>query len=489
MKWQPKLLRWRKVHDHKQFVVSVKQLREYFKTDIPAKQEGSRVWANRWFQEARTKHDAERFVQPRPALPGENLAVIALGKPPGSLLDDKDVRDILDTEEEFTRLLRENPDAAEAPLAQHMEAIFVLLRRLFVPYAQGETEALSAEARERPEVRQLTSVLQDASVVTHSEQSLQYWCEKFLEKKRTELRSKDSQGNYGLSLRAFVEHVGPGFDAGRIDAKLLHGFNAVCKAKVILPAGDPNRRSPKTARERIRVVREFTRWLTDMGVIEKELRYERISFPRKPKAPAHMTVEEIRLALALANERTKLFCLLSLNCTYTSVDIANLREHEIDWDNGTIAHPRCKAEGYPDESRVVARHQLWPETFRLLKKFRSGDKNHVLLSERKTPLWRPGRHDMIYAAFKNLRNDMREKAGYEDFSKPFKSFKATAAHLVIGHTGNDSLGSFFCQHTSKVIVLRNYAAMNALQDKLFEAEDWLGRHLGLLPPTPTPATE
>jgi hypothetical protein len=487
MTWQPKLFRWRKVHDSKQLTVSVRQLRKKYGVDISETQEGSRVWANKWFQEERAKYDAERFGRKRAPVEGENLAAIAFGKPAGSLLEDKDVDLILEVEAEYARMVQENPAAADTPEARRMQAILVLYRRQFVPYFLGETEALSAEAREQPEVRRLTSALQSESAVAHSEHSVEHWVKLFLEKKRTELRSHDKHLEYGRFLREFVQHVGPSFDAGKIDAIVLHGFNSMCKAKVILPEDDPNRRSPKTMGERIRVAKEFTKWLRDMGVIEKEIRYERIRFPRKPKAPVHMTVEEIRLALALANERTKLFCLLSLNCAYTSVDIANLREHEIDWDDGTIAHPRCKAEGYPDESRVVARHKLWPETRRLLEKFRSGDKNHVLLSNRDTPLWRKGRHDMVWCAFNKLRNRMRKEPGYRGFSKSPKNLKATASRLIVAHSGNPALGEFFCQQTSKGVNLPHYSGLDVLQDQLFKAEEWLGRHLGLLPSTP--ATE
>jgi hypothetical protein len=486
MTWLDGRKAWKKIHDGKPYVVSVRQLSKHFGVTVPATKLGSYQLANRWWNEVKLP---ALNVPKRAPVRGENLAAIAFGKPAGSLLDDKDVDLILEVEEEYSRMLQENPDAADTLEARRMQAILVLYRRQYVPYFLGETEALSAEAREQPEVRQITYALQGDAPRADSEQSVRHWSEEFLEKKRKELRSHDKYLEYGRFLRAFVEHVGQTFDAGKVDERVLHGFNEVCKAKVVLPEGDPNRRSPKTMKERIRVVNEFTKWLTHMGVIGRDLRYERIRFNRRPRTTPHLTVDEIRLALNLANERTRLFCLLSLNCAYTSVDIANLREHEIDWDNGTIAHPRCKTEGYPDESRVVANHKLWPETRRLLEKFRSGDKNHILLSQRNTPLCRKGRRDMVWRAFDKLRRQMKKTPGYAGFSKPFKSLKATAAHLVIGHTGNDSLGSFFCQQTAKAVVLRHYAQMNALQDKLFEAEDWLGRHLGLLPPTPTPATE
>jgi integrase len=66
-----------------------------------------------------------------------------------------------------------------------------------------------------------------------------------------------------------------------------------------------------------------------------------------------------------------------LNCGFYQSDLSGLSDEKVDWKEGRITHKREKTKKY--ENVPTIDYKLWPETFRLLKKHRSGEK-FVLLS-------------------------------------------------------------------------------------------------------------
>src|SRR5262245_11409394 len=70
------------------------------------------------------------------------------------------------------------------------------------------------------------------------------------------------------------------------------------------------------------------------------------------------------------------------NCGMTQGDVSDLLDTEVDWAAGRIIRKRSKTADR--ENVPVVNYKLWPQTFKLLKKYRSGTER-VLLTERGLP--------------------------------------------------------------------------------------------------------
>ena len=98
------------------------------------------------------------------------------------------------------------------------------------------------------------------------------------------------------------------------------------------------------------------------------------------------TPKEITTLLDEATERTRLYALLMLNTGMTGKDISDLDPKEVDWQQGRIIRKRSKTKR--EKSVPVVNYKLWPETFRLLKKYGNRKGEHVLLNSQGLPLRR-----------------------------------------------------------------------------------------------------
>jgi hypothetical protein len=473
MTWIDGRKAWKKIHDGEPYFVSVRQLSRHFGVFIPPTKTESYQWANRWWTEVKLPElNAARYR--RPPLPGERLAALALGKQDG-LLDPEDVRVILEAEKEqlqrdLDNLVWDNREDTESSLEK---AIRVLNHRVLYPYAMGEAEALAPEARDRAEVRQLASAVRGGDAADPG-QSVSHWVEKFLEKKKDDL-SYGKWKECRIHMADLTEHLGAGSDARTIDAATVDGYVARLKQ---------SDRSKRYLGERHRFFKEFVHWLVIREVLPhdpKNLR-DRVRLQKATPPPKHWTLEEIQLALKVASERMKTYLLPALNGAWTQVEIATLAESEVDWGTGIVTKGRHKTKHY--ERRVIVSYRLWPVTLEMLRRHRSGQETVLLSKRSKTPLWKEGSVDRIGDDFKVLRERMRKEPGFETFNRSFGQLRKTAGRLVEIQYRSKDLSNFFLAHVDDRINATNYTGDDTLQDQLYEATDWLGRRLGLLPPTP-----
>ena len=67
----------------------------------------------------------------------------------------------------------------------------------------------------------------------------------------------------------------------------------------------------------------------------------------------------------IANDQTKLFVLLALNCGMLQGDIAKLQQDEVDWENGVISRHRSKLHRRAKSNKQIPKveYPLWNETF------------------------------------------------------------------------------------------------------------------------------
>ena len=189
-----------------------------------------------------------------------------------------------------------------------------------------------------------------------------------------------------LKLDHFRQHIGDDVEVTEITSEMLSGYRSAVMKKDW---------SAKYRDDHTQVICQFFNWLYDGSHINERPRLLtsnkwRVSVEIEEPEPA--TIEECHQVLLAGNERLRLYALLMLNCGFTQVDVGDLKQSEVDWKKGIITRKRSKTRKKKTKNSKPSRipkisFQLWPETFSLLKKYRSTDPERVLLSESGTPLW------------------------------------------------------------------------------------------------------
>jgi integrase len=241
------------------------------------------------------------------------------------------------------------------------------------------------------------------------------------------------------------------------------------------------------------------RWFIDQRYESKRianpprnLRSKKYCFSKTQKDPVPFTKEEVKLYLDSATEWQKLFLLLMLNIGMYPSDIGQLLQTEVDWEKGRIARKRTKTR---NRSAKVPRvdYPLWPETFRLLRKFRNvaPESKHpklALVNHNDAPLWQQEEKktkkgktslwndDNIKSAYQELQsNTLKLKKG-DPRKKPLASLRKTGATFLM----QSEFGLFhehFLGEAPSTIATMSYVARNGPRFDL--AVQWLGKELGI----------
>jgi integrase len=237
------------------------------------------------------------------------------------------------------------------------------------------------------------------------------------------------------------------------------------------------------------VFKQFVRWLANntshLETLPKNIDDREMRITVGQREVATLSKEQVKKLLAEANDRTRLYCLLGLNCALTQQDMADLQPSEVDWERRTITRKRSKTrkhEGVPTVS-----YPLWPETFALLLKERSHNPTRVLLTRDGLPLktevigekGKLKKTDVVRLAI----NRLAKKAGI-DLS--LKTLKKTSASLIRGHREYMGLESLFLGQSDRTIAHKHYAA--SPQELLNEAIGWLRLELGIVNDEAKPTT-
>ncbi|QDU75109.1 Phage integrase family protein [Bremerella volcania] len=136
------------------------------------------------------------------------------------------------------------------------------------------------------------------------------------------------------------------------------------------------------------------------------------------------TKEEIKTLLeGPGAERTKLYLLLMLNCGYYASDLSELRQDEVDWNEGRIKRKRTKTRKHKQVPETD--FKLWDKTFELLKKYRSSDKEWALTNDEGRQLVRRAVTDDGKVSTTN-----NVTKAYERFTKRTKVEKPKALMLL-----------------------------------------------------------
>jgi integrase len=278
-------------------------------------------------------------------------------------------------------------------------------------------------------------------------------------------------------LAPFVAYVGETADVKTVDAATLTAFHRYCLSRISERAEDPETGwGVVYAREIFATARNWIRWLVEQGTIEPptNLASRGFRFGSTLKRIKTWTVDEIHQTISAADGTLKLALLLMLNCGMTQQDVSDLRDDEVNWRDGRIIRRRSKTAHR--ESVPVVNYTLWPETFRLLKQYRSGSE-HVLLTGRGYPFVRKrmknGRLVKV-DGFARRYLKLRRRLGHK---RPMKLLRKTAASRLETHETYGRFVGLYLGHAPASMKDRHYAAP---PQELFDAAVlWLGEQLGV----------
>lgn len=307
--------------------------------------------------------------------------------------------------------------------------------------------------------------------------------EQFLQTKQNEVAAGQLSAGRAdllrLYLDAVMEYTGrttpvQGINSGTLSAFRNHLLGRIAAKEI----------SDYYGRDVLAAFKMFVRWLANntdkLATLPKNIDDKNLGISIAKRKVQPLTTEQIDTLLKEASQRTRLYLLLGLNCAMTQIDMAELRLDEVDWDQGIITRKRSKTREHDSVPEVS--YPLWPITFNRLKKERSTDKEHVLLTRDGRPLktetvgdnGKLQKTDAVRLAIRVLA----KKTGIV-FS--MKSLKKTSASLLRGHKDYNNLESLFLDHAPGSVAHRFYTAVP--QELLNEAIAWLGRELGIVTDT------
>ncbi|AMV16533.1 hypothetical protein [Planctomyces sp. SH-PL14] len=290
---------------------------------------------------------------------------------------------------------------------------------------------------------------------TPRESTLKAFVDRYVVKRRESGITPTAADNIRRHLQYMQRKLGPGLDASAVGGKHVDDLH-----QALLQDCEGKRFTKTYAADIFKTAKMFIRWLHETDVLHqlpKNLTSRALRITREPPVIKTYTVEQIRELFAAAPEDLKLYILLALNCGMTQVDISALKPESVDWDAGTLTRKRGKTIHFERVPTVT--YKLWGITLRLLKKLRSNDPNHLLLSSNGKTLrgeeLRNGklvRRNPIRVAFVRLRKSLGQ-------SGDFKSLKKTSASLLRDNAEFNGVEAVFLDHAPKSMSDRHYAGV------------------------------
>jgi integrase len=272
---------------------------------------------------------------------------------------------------------------------------------------------------------------------------------------------------YCRNIGNFVAWIGPETAIDAIDEDKLEAFFSHLTSKI--RAADY---SPHYAHTLLMTARQFISRLAARKLIALpgNIRDRRFRFNHSVAAEIEtFTADEVRALLAAAPERMRLYLLLMVQCGMYQNDVAELRQTEVDWKNGTITRARSKTR---ERKGPVVTYKLWPETFALLKKHRA-EGELALTTERGNPLvryWLEGGKMRRYDAIQSGWNRLAEALGGK-IRLSMKHLRKTSASLLGEHPHYKFYATHFLADSPKHMTEKHYVRPSDAE--FFEALDWL----------------
>ena len=227
------------------------------------------------------------------------------------------------------------------------------------------------------------------------------------------------------------------------------------------------------------MAKKFVRylWAKDLIPLPRNIDSKEYGFKKSPRSIPTMTTDQVRTIIDQAQGQLKLHLLLMLNCGMTQTDIADLRDDEVDWESGRITRKRSKTADHDDVPTVS--FPLWPLTFDLLKRYRSGGETVLVTKSGASWAWEKlidGKYkssDNIATNYNHLKEKLRRR-GFD--AKPLKLLRKTGASVIESREGYGRYVPHFLGHSPRSVGEKHYSAP---PQKLFdEIVVWLGTQFG-----------
>jgi integrase len=464
MTWVPSRRLWRRVYRGQVYQVSIKQLREAGHQPLDDTKEGSRIAANAWWAKTEYRLGQEEQAARRPPVPLEDVVAPLLEH-----LNQTEGR--LSFEELMGRQPTEEDRLRELRWGATMLFQLHVLQGVPLPPEVAKqipfpTQAALASLKGQPAAAGRT-------VQEHADRWLQRSQARVQAGQMTAARHDANRS----CLRHLVAFLGAGSDVEVVNAQAVDGFYLHCLSQVTArrSGGKGAGWSVAYARDVFAVARAFVRYLYEGGLIERprNLDSRNFDFGSSGQVVKTWTAAEFGEAAGKAGGRMKTALLLMANCGMTSKDVADLLDTEVDWDRGRVTRKRSKTR---DRANVpTVNYKLWPATFEMLKKYRSGHER-VLLTKKGLPYVRErmdGGRTVRSDGFRSSYRVFQRRLG---FKKTLKYLRKTGASLLNSHPVYGRLTDLYLGHAPKTMAERHYAAPP--QELFDEAVTWLGRQLG-----------
>jgi integrase len=474
MSWEPKTRRWRKLVDGKSYVVSVRQLKRagYLPTDAAETKEASYRAANRWWLD----HGKEPRNSPRPEPHSGEVAVIERKRDWCRRHGQDEEASRYDQQIKTVRALAPDvsvyPALGPEPRVQDFIRVAEALGAVFPPGFAEEygwvvfDDPLWADRFHR-----------DAATTVPVDRTVAAWVDRYLDMvmsryKVEEISAAEYQATR-LSLHAFRDWCGQATGIDSLDPETWERWwHHLLKSDY----------SVATKKKRILYVRSLIRWMASKGVIPMppNLNERRYGFKEAHPAVAMPDLEEIRRVVDAATGQLRLHLLLMLNCAFTQIDVANLRQDEVDWEHGRIKRKRTKTKS--KKAVPVVNYTLWSETWTLLKKFREPSGDLVLrthsgkawVRDEIDPAGKRHKTDQIRTNYGHLRRKLDAKLSLSKLRK-------VGASLLADNREYADFAQRFLGHAPTTMAEQRYIGNDAGQKYFDEAVEWIRNEIGLSP--------
>ena len=191
-------------------------------------------------------------------------------------------------------------------------------------------------------------------------------------------RAIKTADRFKQKVEHFVRWVGPAFPIASITSPTLLDYHG----KLCEEIADGKRTAGGAKDQLAAVIHFIRRAYSPRETLPKlpkvleagtaSLRFEDTGEVEKRRDSANWIDDLGTLATILkaSPERLRLWLYLMMNCGFQQTDVSELAQNEVDWHKGRITdYKRRKGRRKKNVPKVT--YPLWPETFRLLKKYRA----------------------------------------------------------------------------------------------------------------------
>jgi integrase len=511
MTWVPSRRRWTRMHKGKRHWISCKAL------GVPETKEASLQAANAWWRAKQAEIDAASQPKLRPLLPLEDLVGASRGDvrafdDPWAVVNVLFAQATQQLEEQHRQqaaaegtlydaetdsvIERESSGDPDDDRRAAILAVFMQLAEQCILGNQPLPEPLT-QLLPPARVQQVQDAVAGlrGEATAPADKTVEFHADTWLKAQQARVDAGQMTAarcaNNRTCLEQFKAFIGPQANVEGINAAKLEGFYQQCLVKIA--AGRKQAEggwSVSYARDVFSVARAFIRWLVERGTIDppRNLASKSFKFGSPAKAVQTWTVDEFKAAIDAAPGKLKLALLLMANTGATQEDVSDLKDTEVDWRAGRIIRKRSKTAAC--ENVPVVNYRLWPQTFELLTKYRSGTER-VLLTEQgehyvRTRLREDGKLSKADGFASNYVH-LKRKLGrvLPGFNRPLKQLRKLGATLLGNHPDYGRFQSYFLGHSPRTVADRSYVVPS--QEMFDKAVTWLGQQLGQVEDKPAGA--